>query len=382
MGEQPSSSGPTKSSFWRRPGAAAIAIALVCVPLILLLREAGLFVGLVGLCLYPFLDVPRILSRPSWWRAAAFSVVGWIALFIAIMAATESVRPLGDDAMVFLLPFMLYPIALAVSGVVRLGGRLGGAPQELLARRGGLIVALVCGLFVIVPLALNMIPAVTMALTGNSAPNTEFASDGEVLSATPEQVTVQLDHAKTEVFRLGPDTKFAFQGPGWKMVEGEPGPSWLKVAQRVWVHYVYRNRMAEAQVVTIWVERKGCAGNAKWMAATQALGTSSLAATLTGTTWASLIGPERPSRSERGVEFRAENVLAFEVFNGFDTNGSWKQDDQTVLMQINNCEGMYQGRIEGDEITGQWWNEMGEETEWTARRKQAASRSAEIIGPS
>ena len=274
---------------------------MVCVPLILLLREAGLVVGLAGLCLYPFLDVPRILSRPSWWRAVALSVLGWIGLFIAIMAATESVRPLGDDAMVFLLPFMLYPIALAVSGVVRLGGRLAGGPQELLAQRGGLIVALVCGLFVVVPLALNMIPAVTMALTGNSPPNTEYSGEGEVLSATPGQVTVRLEHAVTEVLRLGPDTTFAFQGPGWKMVEGEPGPSWLKARQRVAVHYVYRNRIAEAQSVNIWVERKGCAGNAKWMAAMQALGTSPpAAATLTGTTWASLIGPERPGRYEKG----------------------------------------------------------------------------------
>jgi hypothetical protein len=275
--------------------------------------------------------------------------------------------------MVFLLPFMIYPIALAASGAVRLGGRLAGRPQELFARRGGLIVALICGLFVVVPLVLNMSPSVTMALTGNSPPNWEFADEGEVLSATPQQVTVRLDRAKTEVFRLGPDTTFAFQGPGWKMVEGEPGPSWLKVPQRVGVHYVYRNRMAEAQSVTIWVERKGCAGNAKWIAATQALGTSSPpAATLTGTTWASLIGPERPGRYESGIEFRAENVL-FEVFNGIDANGSWKQDGQTVLMQINNCEAMYQGRIGGDEITGHWWNEMGEQTLWTAHRKQAAA---------
>lgn len=374
MGEPPSSNAPTASGFWRRPGAAAIAIAAVSVPLILLLREAGIVAGLMGLGLYPFLDVPRIHSRPSWWRAAAFSVLGWIGLFIVIMGATESVRHLGEDAMVFLLPFVIYPIALAISGVVRLGGRLAGTQQELLAQRGGLIVALVCGLFVVVPIALSMIPAVTMALTGNSPPNTEIAEEGEVISATPEQVTVRLDRAKTEVFRLGSDTTFSFQGPGWKMVDGEPGPSWLKVKQRIGVHYVYRNRIAELQGVTIWVERKGCAGNAKWMAAMQTLGTSSPAtATLTRTTWASLIGPERPGNYETGVEFRADNVLASEVFNGIDTNGSWKQNDRAVLMQTNNCEAMYEGRIEGDEITGQWWNEMGEQNVWTAHRKQAAS---------
>jgi hypothetical protein len=350
---------------------------MVCVPFILLLREAALLVGMAGLCLYPLLDVARILSQPSWWRAAAFSVLGWIGLFIAIMGATESVRHLGEDAMVFLLPLMLYPIALAVSGVVRLGGRLAGAPQEVLARRGGLMVALVCGLFVVVPLGSNMIPAITMALTGNSPPNTEYSGEGEVLSLTPGQVTVRLKHAVTEVLRLGPDTTFAFQGPGWKMVEGEPGPSWLKAGQRVAVHYVYRNRIAEAQSVNIWVERKGCAGNAKWLSAMQALGTASpAAATLTGTTWASFIGPERPGRYGRVVEFRAENVLAIDVVNGIDTADSWKQDGLSVLMQFNNCEAMFEGRIEGDDITGQWWNEMGEQSVWTARRKPAGSLAA------
>jgi hypothetical protein len=44
-------------------------------------------------------------------------------------------------------------------------------------------------------------------------------------------------------------------------------------------------------------------------------------------------------------------------------------------MQVGNCLSMYDGRIEGDEITGHWWNEMGEETVWTARRKQVASRA-------
>jgi hypothetical protein len=222
-----------------------------------------------------------------------------------------------------------------------------------------------------------MIPAVILAITGNSPPNTEYSSEGEVLSATPGQVTVALKHEVTEVLRLGPDTTFAFEGPGWKMVEGEPGPSWLKAGQRVTVRYVYRNRIAEAQSVSIWVERKGCAGNAKWMSAMQWLGTSSpAAASLTGTRWTSFIGPERPGRSERVVEFRAENVLAFDDVNGIDTADSWKQDGQSVLMQFNNCYAMFEGRIEGDDITGQWWNETGEQSVWTARRKQAASLAA------
>ncbi len=273
--------------FWRRPGAAAVAIAVVSVPLILLQREAGIVVALVGLCLYPVLDVPRILARPSWWRGAALSVLGWFGLFIAVMGALESVRPVGEDAMVFLLPFMLYPIALATSAAVRLEGRLRGRPRESHPRVGGVLVAIVCGLFVGVPLTLNMIPAMIQAITGNSPSNSEIFEEGEVLSATPEQVTVRLDRAKTDVFRLGPETKFAFQGPGSRKVEGEAGAAWLKASQRVGLHYVYRNHVAEAQVVTIWVDRKGCTGNARWIAATQTPAPDPPAElSLTGTMWA------------------------------------------------------------------------------------------------
>ena len=58
------------ASFLRRPGAAGVAIALVCVPLILASGGAGAFVAFVGLCLYPILDTPRLLLRPSWWLGA------------------------------------------------------------------------------------------------------------------------------------------------------------------------------------------------------------------------------------------------------------------------------------------------------------------------
>jgi hypothetical protein len=239
---------PTASGFWRRPGAAAIAIAVVCVPLILLLREAGVLVGLAGLCLYPFLDVPRILSRPSWWRAAAFSVLGWIGLFIAIMAATESVRHLGEDAWSSCCPSCSTRSRLRFRA--SFDWEVGSQERRKIARATRRPHRRSC---------VRVVRRRAARVEHDSrrhhgahrelGAELEYADEGEVLSATPGQVTVRLDRAETEVFRLGPDTTFAFQGPGWKMVEGEPGPSWLKAPQRVGVHYVYRNRIAEAQSV-------------------------------------------------------------------------------------------------------------------------------------
>ena len=53
---------------WRMPGVAGIAIALVAIPLLILWPDWALLTATVALCLYPLLDVPRILARPSWWR--------------------------------------------------------------------------------------------------------------------------------------------------------------------------------------------------------------------------------------------------------------------------------------------------------------------------
>ena len=108
------------------PGASSLAVAGVCIPVILLVPGAGVFVALVVLCLYPILDVPRILSRPSWWRGAMISAPAWFVLFVTLVGMVDTVRPLRDDAMVFLFPFMLYPMALVISGFVRLEGACEG----------------------------------------------------------------------------------------------------------------------------------------------------------------------------------------------------------------------------------------------------------------
>ena len=116
--------------LWRLPGAAGVAIALVTIPLIAITGEAGVFVALAALCLYPILDVPRTLARPSWWRAAIVSAIVWVVVFVTVVGIADSVGHLGEGTLAFLLPFMLYPMALGLAGLVRLEGRVSGRPPE------------------------------------------------------------------------------------------------------------------------------------------------------------------------------------------------------------------------------------------------------------
>ena len=147
--------------LWRRPGAAGVAIALVTIPLIAITGEAGVFVALAALCLYPILDVPRTLARPSWWRAAIVSAIVWVVVFVTVVGIADSVGHLGEGTLAFLLPLMLYPMALGLAGLVRLEGRLSGRPPESGPRIAFLVITTVCGLLILGPVASGMSSVIT-----------------------------------------------------------------------------------------------------------------------------------------------------------------------------------------------------------------------------
>jgi hypothetical protein len=109
---------------------------------------------------------------------------------------------------------------------------------------------------------LNMVPILTEQITGNTPSHTVNTADGEVVWATPTQVTVRLG-TRTEPFGLSAHTKFGFLGPGWQMQTTPAGPVWLKAGQRVGLEYVYREHEAQATTVTIWVEAPGSSGAQK-----------------------------------------------------------------------------------------------------------------------
>jgi hypothetical protein len=237
------------------PGGTGLVIAVVTIPLILLAREAGVFVALGALCLYPFLDVPRILGLTSWWRGAVISVIIWIFVFATLVGVASSVVRLGEGSLIFLVPFMLYALALPISGLVRLEGLISRRPRESGPRIAAIAIAVVCGLLLVGPIVMNTIPAVTENITGNTPPNTTYAADGNVVSTASGTVDVRFDNGKVESFQLRPDTKFMFLGSAWKMQTSPAGPEWLKPGQRVGMRYVYRTGKGQAEEVIIWVER-------------------------------------------------------------------------------------------------------------------------------
>jgi hypothetical protein len=365
-------------NFWRMPGVAGVGIALVTIPLLILSPDWALLTATLALCLYPLLDVPRILERPSWWRGAAVSVFVWLMVFGALTSVVEAVRHPREDSMIFLLPFMMYPLVLAISGVVRFAGRASGRTFESAPRVAAIVGAVACVALVAVPVGLSVIPVLVGKITGNSPPNSVTSEDGDVVSAGPGEFSVHLASGSTKSLRLGPETKFDFRGPGSALVKGPPaGPSWLKAGQRVGLEYVTRGYVDRAERVNIWIERKGCRGDEKWETALRpdASGPTNIAS-LAGSTWAS----RRASQSEANgnesttFEFLAGNRLTYQSPGGTQyTDGAWKQEGPAVRIEVNDCYAEYEGRIEGDTIKGEFWNEVGAREEWTARLQGSVS---------
>jgi hypothetical protein len=363
---------------WRMPGLAGIAIALVTIPLVILWPDYALLTATIALCLYPLLDVPPILARPSWWRGAAVSAFVWLLVFATLTGVVEAVRHPREDAMIFLLPFMMYPLVLAISGVVRLAGRASGRTFEAAPRIAAIVGAIACVSLVAVPVGLSVIPVLVGKITGNSPANSVTSEDGDVVSAGPGEFSVRLASGSTKSFRLGPETRFDFRGPGSALLKGPPaGPSWLKAGQRVGLEWVTRGYVDRAERVNIWIERKGCRGDATWETAlrTDTSGPTDIAS-LAGSTWAS----RRASQSEAGgnesttFEFLAGSHLTYQNAGGTKyTDGAWKQEGPAVRIEVNDCYAEYEGRIEGDVIKGEFWNEVGAREGWTARLQGSVS---------
>jgi hypothetical protein len=55
---------------------------------------------------------------PRWWLHAAVGVLGWAILFVTL-GVLPQVTALRESAMIYILPIMVYPAALALSGLVR-----------------------------------------------------------------------------------------------------------------------------------------------------------------------------------------------------------------------------------------------------------------------
>ena len=359
-------------SLTRKPGGNGVVIALVTFPSIFLAGDVAGLIVLAALLLYPFLDAPRTLWSRSWWLAALIALPVWLIVFALLMVVSETVAPLGEASMAFMLPFMLYPFALTIAGLVRLEGWINGRSRESGPRIAAWVIGATCVLLVVGPLTLATIAMLHEKITGNTRSNYFLSSDATVLSmTTPGDVNVRFPDGRIEAVRFGPDTTFDFRGPGSPLVKGEAGRSWLTAGQRLNVSYVYRRHHAVASAIHIWIDRKGCAKEEKWLAAGHAASSVQDAPPLVGTTWEGTIavhgGPD--SVEVMAFEFMPGQQLAYEdQRRGRSTNGHWRQHGGGVLVEINDCYAMYEGTIAGNEITGEFSNEAGARTPWTAHR--------------
>jgi hypothetical protein len=78
-------------------------------------RSVGVFAAITA---YSIADPVINTLRSHWWVNAIKSLAGFIVLFIASGLIADADR-IGEAGMIFMLPLMIYPVALGLSGLIR-----------------------------------------------------------------------------------------------------------------------------------------------------------------------------------------------------------------------------------------------------------------------
>jgi hypothetical protein len=354
-------------SFLRSSPGIGLATMVVAVPLILAVpKNRAWVVAFVALCIYPVIDAARNAIRRPWWLWAFVSAVVWFVVMGVLVGVADARAPLHESSMVFIVPAAMFPAVLLVSGLVRLERRLRGKPQESGLKIATVLGGAVCGLMIGVPTLMNTIPAVIENYTGNTPPNTTYSgSEAEVVEADSRHVSVRLASGPKS-YRLTPETRFGFLGPGLWPADNPAGPAWLKPGQKVRVDYAFREHVAHANYIAVWIDRKGCAGDERWTSMPAPAADAGLA----GSTWEGRRTGERPDDPPTTFELLPAGRLTFRDGDTAYKNpaGGWRKAGQAVVIQVNDCYALYEGRIDGDRITGEFSNERGFRQPWTARR--------------
>ena len=95
-----------------------VAAALFMLPM----PKVAILPGFVAQCAYSVLAPATARKARSWWAHAALSVLGFVLLLGGLAGTAEALTPrgFGEGGMIFLLPMYVFPILLAVSGILRL----------------------------------------------------------------------------------------------------------------------------------------------------------------------------------------------------------------------------------------------------------------------
>ena len=117
----------------RWPFVQAVVFYVLFVAVALPARHFGVKEGLIlfGAALMTLFSVANPVSLifvRRFWLNLLLSIIVWFALFFAITATIETAGRMGDDGMIFLGAFMLFPVALLAAGIIRLVRRKQAAP--------------------------------------------------------------------------------------------------------------------------------------------------------------------------------------------------------------------------------------------------------------
>jgi uncharacterized membrane protein len=112
----------TEGSLLFNPLVHGFLVYIVAALLFAVTGRSAILVALGAGCVYAVGSPALITFRPHWKVNAALSIFTWIILLGALPSTVEAVthRRVGEDALVMLWPFMLFPVALVVSLVFRM----------------------------------------------------------------------------------------------------------------------------------------------------------------------------------------------------------------------------------------------------------------------
>ena len=97
----------------------ALAVALVSVPAMIIWRDAAPIIGPFALTVFSLVDPLTNIGRRTWWAGAFVSAASCFVLFLVTAVTTDAVTNQPDVQIGFILPLMVYPATMALSGLIR-----------------------------------------------------------------------------------------------------------------------------------------------------------------------------------------------------------------------------------------------------------------------
>ena len=91
-------------------------------PMIVVPSGAGWPISLLALTLFSVAGPLACALSTNWWLYTFLTGVAWVATFLAV-GETPGLKALRELATVYMLPMMVYPIAVPISGMIRASRR-------------------------------------------------------------------------------------------------------------------------------------------------------------------------------------------------------------------------------------------------------------------